>query len=239
MKNQYFADSRDLFKYDLAISFMLDYAIAKNFTFVPMLTPNTGNNHGSMTVYKAGRPGTHRTKLVEFLSECLRQDRRNITELERFFKQSLYREGVSMKIYNSFTYITKGYRKDYFDRLSHTWLKDSVIMVDPDTGLETASSNKNKEAYVTYGEVKNLYDKMSKKSVMLIFQFIPRVERLPYLSGLCRKLKSRLGKGCGVDFISNNSVAFFVISKSRSYKRIVDSALRDYSERYNLIFGRN
>jgi hypothetical protein len=41
MKNQYFADRRHLFKYDLLLDVLADVpALARRLTYVPMLTPD-------------------------------------------------------------------------------------------------------------------------------------------------------------------------------------------------------
>lgn len=49
MKNQYFGDTRDLFKYDLILELLLENDFLERFTFIPMLTEDTENLHGRRT----------------------------------------------------------------------------------------------------------------------------------------------------------------------------------------------
>ena len=46
MKNQFFGDNRDLFKYDLILSVVKGVDQIRQFTFIPMLTKDYGN-HGN------------------------------------------------------------------------------------------------------------------------------------------------------------------------------------------------
>lgn len=50
MKNQYFGDTRDLLKYDLALELLLRCNLSR-LTFIPMLTRDEPNTHGSRTDY--------------------------------------------------------------------------------------------------------------------------------------------------------------------------------------------
>jgi len=57
MKNQYFGDKRDFFKYDLSIE-LCERIPLKQFTFIPMLTENDGTKEGIGRTYlrrNAGR----------------------------------------------------------------------------------------------------------------------------------------------------------------------------------------
>lgn len=88
----------------------------------------------------------------------------------------------------------------------------SVILVDPDISLEVKSMKGREEKYVKYGEVKILYDRMDKNSVLAVFQFIPRVKRQKYFSEISRKLKTSVGR-TRVCYISDNQIVFFIFNK--------------------------
>jgi hypothetical protein len=50
MKNQYFGDIRDLFKYDMVVWLIRQISSLENFTFIPMLTENDpSKKDGSQT----------------------------------------------------------------------------------------------------------------------------------------------------------------------------------------------
>jgi len=58
VKNQYFGDTRDLFKYDLALHIIEGIWSIRALTFVPMLTPDDGSRQGSRTDHRKGRQAT-------------------------------------------------------------------------------------------------------------------------------------------------------------------------------------
>lgn len=86
MKNQYFGDTRDLFKYDLMLELLLKNDFLKRFTYIPMLTENVQNFHGRRINYDEARAGTQRSELSSFLAKCEVENRRNIDELNKFFE---------------------------------------------------------------------------------------------------------------------------------------------------------
>ncbi len=237
MKNQYFGDSRDLFKYDLVISLMLDYNLSKNFIFVPMLTRDTGNSHGSITNYKIGKPGTKRPDLVAFLSDCLKRKKRDVNEIIGFFETNLAAEGLSINLYKRGDYFRDSFREDYFNALPLESAKRTIVMLDPDTGLETETYVRDKDAYLRYDEVKSIYDRLDNNSVLLLFQFIPRVKRLPYIRSLCNRLTHETGTKLPVNYVSDNSVVFFALSKNIRNEKVLRKSLVDYGKRYDLIYG--
>jgi hypothetical protein len=51
MKNQYFGDKRDFFKYNLLLD-LLECLDLATLTFIPMLTPDYGTNEGHFKSYK-------------------------------------------------------------------------------------------------------------------------------------------------------------------------------------------
>ena len=73
MKNQYFGDRRDLFKYDLLLDVVESHG-ANRLTFVPMLTPNDDSGEGRLTQSDSrGR----RVAVFEFLKGSLESGTRD------------------------------------------------------------------------------------------------------------------------------------------------------------------
>ena len=60
MKNQYFGDIKDLFKYDLGEFLINEIPELERFTFIPMLTPDDKGPDGNKLNYD-GRPGSKNT----------------------------------------------------------------------------------------------------------------------------------------------------------------------------------
>lgn len=99
MKNQYFGDVRDLFKYDLVLEILLKNKLTSTFTFIPMLTENERGRNGARIDYSKARAGIGRMELKDFLEKCVKEGRRDIKELERFFKIYKLTQNIDFAIY--------------------------------------------------------------------------------------------------------------------------------------------
>lgn len=117
MKNQYFGDTRDLFKYDLVLEILLKNSFTDTFTFIPMLTKNEPSRYGARTDYSKATAGFRRRELKNFLEECVEEGRRNIEELERFFKQTRLTRRLSLRIYKKNEYFSHESRERYFSEI--------------------------------------------------------------------------------------------------------------------------
>jgi len=71
MKNQYFGDNRDLFKYDLIIEILTKGEFIRHFTFIPMLTEDDDTKHGGKTNRNEAKAGTKNIELKNFLNKCV------------------------------------------------------------------------------------------------------------------------------------------------------------------------
>jgi len=232
MKNQYFADTRDLFKYDLVMRIVSANPQVKQFTFIPMLTRNRQGDGGEETDYSTAKAGTNNLELITFLKDCLRNNRRDITELENFFANSL--EGIRFTIYKQDLFFTCAERTRYFDEINEKLLRSALILVDPDTGLEPGNNTAD-EKYLRYREVKLLYETMDRKSMILIFQFIPRKERLSYFASISKRLRAEIAQSVNVYYVSDNEVVFFILTKEENER--LKGALSLYAKDSSLIVG--
>lgn len=236
MKNQYFGDTRDLFKYDLVLEILLNTPI-NHFAFIPMLTPNEPNKNGGKTNYENAKAGTRRTELKNFLEGCIKQNKRNTRELEKFFGNSDLVQGAKFTIYKKNKYFCYKKRKDYFDKIPTNLLRKSVILVDPDNGLEVDSIKSKGEKYIMYEEVESIFTRMDKLSVLIIFQFIPRVKREEYFSKICKRLKGKVSK-VPIYYISDNQVVFYQLTKDKKFQTFIGNIIQRYGKSYNLIVGK-
>lgn len=139
MKNQYFGDTRDLFKYDLVLELLMKKDFLERFTFIPMLTEDTQNLHGGKVNYDRARAGTQRKVLVKFLAMCIVKNKRNIVELKEFFSSLKLPRKVDFAIYRENECFSHKTRATYFTQIGGQLLSRSVVLVDPDIGLEAKS----------------------------------------------------------------------------------------------------
>jgi len=235
MKNQYFGDTRDLFKYDLVLELLLETAL-RRFTFIPMLTRDEETSNGGKTDYTGGKPGTRRRFLTRFLQDCLRDGRRDIQELDRLFREAEELVGFELSIHGKAMYFTHRDRERYFSSIGREQLTGAIIVVDPDNGLEVKSPTGGMEKYVRYEEIRDLYRRMDDRSVLVVFQFIPRRKRSEFFSRICRRIR-RDAVDSPVQFVSDNQVVFFLLTKQDAAHRTVEDVIASYAEDYGLISG--
>ncbi len=217
MKNQYFGDNRDLFKYDLVHTIIRarHAGLPSRFTFIPMLTKDEKRR-------KEGKPGTKNRELVSFLNACTESEKRNIRELEAFFKDKI-------NIYRASDYFRPEMRNEYFKQIGEHLLQRSLILVDPDKRLENERST---EKHIRYSEVKDLYDRMDSRSILMVFQFIPREKREVYFRRIVIRLREEVGSS--PMYISDNQIVFFLWTKAKSLQESLAKVVRDYTELYGL-----
>ncbi|HJH25904.1 MAG TPA: hypothetical protein C5S37_03820 [Methanophagales archaeon] len=231
MKNQYFGDIRDLFKYDL-IQEILDEinSLEKRFTFIPLLTKNDSKTRdGNKRDFDKAKAGTKNKELIEFLKPYNEIDPklRDFTEIGKYFKP----KGFKICIYKGQgnDYFNNRIRGDYFKNIPEGFLHKSLVFVDPDNGLEI---KKSRAKHLLYSEVKYLYDRMDEDSILMIFQYFPREKHPKYLRKRSNKLKE-LTEDLPI-YISDNEIMFFLLTKNdelkSQLKKIVNRYLRDYPD---------
>ncbi len=221
MKNQYFGDIRDLFKYDLILRIIQETGSINRFLFIPMLTENDNRGDGNETDYNKAKAGTRNRDLMTYLENCVNENRRNITEIERYFKS----KGIEIYIHNE--PFSHGKRKSYFDRIRRELSSQSLIFVDPDNGLEVKRSNKK---HLLYHEAKDLYNCMDEDSILMIFQYFPREKHPEYLRKRSNELKE-LTEDLPI-YISDNEIIFFLLTKNDELKSQLKTIINRYRRDY-------
>jgi hypothetical protein len=217
MKNQFFGDTRDLFKFDLIEHVMKGLDELKCFAYIPMLTPDGEP--------KSIKPGTKNKDLVAFFNEGRKRD---IHDIQKHFKQ----RGITAKIHGEkgvYFKNDKESRRKYFDQINDDWLVNSLVFLDPDTGIEPKNPQKK---HVLFSEIEQIYKRMSKNSAMMIFQFKPQGENIEET----RETKSREIKDkvtgerpmCAYSY----PVAFFFLAKSKATRNNLWNCLNAYKSTY-------
>jgi hypothetical protein len=164
LKNQWFGDKHDYFKYDLWLDVAEKVEGIKKLTFIPMLT-------ASEAPYERGK---RRERLYTFLHSFCLPECRSVTRMRDFlrherFEYHPYRDDDEAGFQD-------GSWNAYFNDVPQKWLRDAAILIDPDTGLETKSRSwqKHPEKYVTYKNVADVVQRCSGNSLVLVFQFLQR-----------------------------------------------------------------
>lgn len=129
MRNEFFGDQRDYFKYDLIESLMEELEELRRLVFVWMLTPDQGRGHGDLRTY---RPSKGAEKLYEFL----RESPRDVRQLRAYFANRQYAYLPYGELQTE--YLRSRGRNEYFRNIRKDWLRDALLFFDPDNGLEPA-----------------------------------------------------------------------------------------------------
>ena len=86
MRNQFFGDVRDLFKYDLITWLIQNINSIDQFAFIPMLTEDDDKDHGLKMNYAKAKAGTNNTELVKILEGCVNRGKRDIRQIKSYFR---------------------------------------------------------------------------------------------------------------------------------------------------------
>lgn len=230
MKNQYFGDKRDLFKYDLITKIVEGINSIKYFTFIPMLTDNDGKSDGNKRNLENSAAGAKNKCLVDFLNKYKNCDKnlRDFRKIRQYFEL----KKIDIKIYeenNNRKYFDHKGRADYFKKIDDFLLPNSLIFVDPDNGLQIEKSNKK---HLLYSEVNEIYKRMDENSILMIYQHFPRA-RYKYEKympdGRSNKLKEI---GDLPIYISDNEIIFFFLTKKDKIKNQLTKIIIKYQESY-------
>ncbi len=234
MKNQYFADRNDYFKYDLCIFLAENLPRIKRFTFIPMLTADDASRDGGKIRYSMG---VGRESLFRFLQKCLDDGRREVVRLRDYFEDqnlqfeySPYGDTLEMEF-------SHASRDNYFEQIPPSSLQSAVILVDPDNGLEVKTSRPgNLHKYIRYSEARDLLNRMSRDSVLVLYQHLAHVQREAYLADLHNRIQEELGCPAPVT-IADSQIALVMVAKDATGRRRTQKAVSEYLRRDLLAHG--
>jgi hypothetical protein len=230
MKNQYFGDRNDMFKYDLALTLVAEVDALRGFTFVPMLTPEDGRADGNKTNYPA--LARHRPHLHRFLMDCVAEpSRRKVTSLKDYMRE--HESGIPYHPHMDADFLTDANRDTYFSSIRSEALKTSVILVDPDNGFEVGArsmAGDRVHKYFKYAELADLYRRMDDTSVLLAYQhWSYYVKREVAFSAVAERIRAALPDGLPPMCISSGDIGFFVLAKAEGTHSGVRDALEGYA----------
>ena len=216
MKDQYFGDDRDYFKYDLIINLATCLQIPR-FTNIVMLTPPDDRGDGNRTNYDVeNRSGD----LHSFLQASVQKQCRKVSHLREFFDTS--EKGIEYLPYRDDTFFDGQRRDEYFRRVPPDWMDEAVILVDPDIGLKPQSPTESSDNHVLPREMNQLRATMRTSSILVMIQFRGRMkwcDRFAYL-------KEKIGR---FDAIYNSDIAFICLTEDHGIRTRIKDCLRGYA----------
>lgn len=168
VKLQYMGDRRDLYKYDLLLALARSNELAKNITVIPMLTHDTNSKEGRLRSY---RTGLRDHDVHRFVKSLVSGDPAGFESIKEFFAQ----KNVTMQV-SPEMYLERDNRDAYFAAINDADLDGRIVFLDPDIGLEAKSSSSRDVRYLHFEEVENIYSRLSKPSILVLYQHMPRRE---------------------------------------------------------------
>ena len=224
MKNQFFGDTRDLFKFDLIEHVMKSLDELKRFAFIPMLTPDEKP--------KSIKPGTKNKNLVAFFNEGKKRD---IHDIQEYFK----RRRITAEIHGEkgvYFKNDKESRRKYFDQINDDWLVDSLVFLDPDTGMKEKEPTAK---HVLFSEIQQIYERMNENSIIMIYQHHSRKNREQDRQDRAKEIENKTGTAKPL-VISDNDIMFLFLTKNAAIKTHLQQALKDYVRNYpNKVYTEN
>jgi len=225
VKDQYFGDRNDYFKYDLSIFLAEQLSGIKRFTFIPMLTANDGGDDGGLVDY---RQGAGRPDLYKFLKDRLKKKQRKVSHLQEYFDSSHFQFKYCPYGDTLDKEFTNDGREDYFKSVKKAHLRNAMILLDSDNGIKPKSpQRRDLNKYITLEEVESVYKRMDEASIMVLYQHLPRVHRKAFLYSTATKLKDLLR--CPLPYsVSDGMIAFILIIRNKKRQKELREALADY-----------
>jgi len=221
MKNQYFGDKRDYFKYRLLEALTLGIPGLKQLTCLWMLTRPIENNDGRKPF--VADPADSR--LAAFLVRCRAREVHDIRVMQKYFQSTGCR-------FFSFRdqpkdYFSRENRSEYFRVVPDAALQRSLVFFDPDNGLEPDGGASS--AHLRYQELAQVFSRMDTHSVAVVYQHLPRIKASTFWPTIATRISKQLKRP--VAFVADGDLAFYVAPRDPSRFEPVMSVLRSQGGR--------
>lgn len=214
MKNRYFGDIYDYFKYALLRRLTEVEGISTAVCW--MLTEDDGGKDGHRTDYlrEPERWSSFEPRVFEFLRhQVLERKTRNVRVIEkskvlpkcRFYSGILTDDGVK--------------RQRYFDQFLEFARGAAVVFFDPDNGIEVGSvkyGRRNSSKYLYWNEIELA---LRANHSLLVYQHLPPQPRGPLIRHVTRGLL-QVNRGGAVFAIRTGKVAFFLVPRPSSMPQV-------------------
>jgi len=237
LKDQYFGDRRDIFKYDLLTEIALSLPSRRTLAFVPMLTRPDGKREGSLTAYDRD---LRRDLIYSFLRDAVSSNGRRLARLRQLMPQL----GVDLFLFRGDSdcdpYFEHSSRDDYFAAIPDRELRRGVLFFDPDVGLETGSLSYMRrnglEKYLFVSELEHLFRRASASTTLVVYQHLQKDKRR-VRDDLRRRLRIVLQAlhTTTATAVSDGEVAFLVTAREQAGEHAA-RLISDYASRHELAF---
>jgi len=225
MKNQYFGDKHDFYKYDLLLELMGSSLGFEQLVLIWMLTPDDPRGDGEITGYKAGQRDE---SLHDWLQTQHHHRHRDVGRLADCpgFAEAAWRFMPVLDLVPD----DPDLRARYFELTAGALTKPSLVFVDPDNGFLVKTAKRAAwPKYVDYPDVAKLHGAMGDESLLLVFQYVERfANRKEFYDRKLRELEERCGISDAAVIAPDGEVAYVLIAESAARLAQVVDALKPY-----------
>ncbi len=237
MKDQYVADKRDFFKWDLIEDLVASPFGRYALCYVAMLTPPDGTRQGSFKQYDAG---ARRGALHAFLQSCANTSRREVRSIREYFVS----RGVDYRPIGdtSDQYYSYATREAYFRTIPDSSLQRAVVFFDPDIGLNAGSDSYMRrvgiDKYLLDEDLRGLSPRIGDSSIVVVYQHLQR-DRSRFWDDIedrCLRVYSALGTS-GASFVTDRDVAFLVTARDSEIRLAGARTIVEHAHKHSLECG--
>jgi hypothetical protein len=231
MNISFSGDTRDLFKFDLIRHLMKSYPDLRSFSFIPMLTDRkepahekSGRTRDLKKAFSAGKAGSQNRDLMAHLGRLqeIENDLNYFEGIQDYFKK----ENIIVDILPTDRFSNER-RVNYFRKLFEKFPSQSLIFLDPDTGLEVKNPT---QRHLLFDELRKIADAMDYRSILMIYQHIPRQPH----EGYVRSRGSQIAETTGIKPVSitDNGIVFFLLAKGPKLRESLADTVEKYANTY-------
>lgn len=224
MKNQYFGDQTDYIKYGILRTFVM---FGAQLGIHWALTDDDGSSDGSRTRYlsAASQWRHYDPEIFDAISSRVRAGDRRLSIVEEL-------SFIPHAAHNFDKWpISPETRRKSIQTLLDQLSASSIVFLDPDNGLEVASTKKGKVGAAKYIFLDEVQMVWQAGHSVIIYQHYPRVPRLPYARDQLARLKTVL-RDMSQAALLTDRVAFLACIRDQ-HRQIVSLSLDRIVERWN------
>lgn len=211
MKNQYFGDARDYFKYELLEELLVRVQGLERLVCLWMLTAPDASSEGNVPFAENPRLSA----LSAFLRRCLDSGNRNVVLMRQYFAS----RGVDYTPWGDKPpYFVGKSRNQYFASLPDHVLQHALVYFDPDIGMRDTDPSRK---HVSFAELASIRARTDDDSLLVIYQHFQRRQR--FWDSMAATLRTRIGAPVG--YVTEPDVGFFVIAHTARQSSAIDDAL--------------
>jgi hypothetical protein len=221
MKNQYFGDRRDYFKYDVLERLATDLPELQRLTCLWMLTPPDGTGQGHVPFV----PDPELPELTAFFRTRLNSGDPRLTrvgDMRAYFEARAFAFFSYRDDRDDFGAAT---RSEYFASVPDEALQRAVVLFDPDNGMEPRMAT---EKHLRFRELADVMARMDAPSVAVVFQYWRRVR--DFWAVMAQELVDQLHHPLA--YIAEPTLAFYVLASSNDRRNEVREVLELIATRH-------